>query len=173
MNSDHANRDGILQAVDGDKVKVRRILFATDFSRASRAAWREARALASPRGCELFIVHVLGMPTPLSPDGLPLPRTADEIAAAARRDALAALEALLKEARRSRRRATGLLATGKPEKAIARAARKHRAELIVVGTRGRTGLSRLLLGSTAARIIAQAPCPVLAVPDRFRPRGSR
>lgn len=151
----------------------RRILFATDFSRASRAAWKEARNLASSPRCELLVAHVLQMPTPLSPDGFPLPRMADELAAAVRRQAEAALGSLLKEARGSRLRATGLLLTGKPEKAIARAAKKHRADIVVVGTRGRTGLPRLLLGSVAARIIAEAPCPVLAVPERSAPRGGR
>lgn len=149
---------------------LRRILFATDFSRASRAAWRQARNLASSPRCELFVAHVLQMPSPLSPDGFPLPRTADELAAAARREAEEAIGSILKEARRSRFRATGLLLTGKPEKAIARAARKHRADVVVVGTRGRTGLPRLLLGSVAARIIAEAPCPVLAVPERSASR---
>jgi nucleotide-binding universal stress UspA family protein len=97
----------------------RRILFATDFSRASRAAWKEARNLASSPRCELLVAHVLQMPTPLSPDGFPLPRMADELAAAVRREAEVALGSLLKEARGSRLRATGLLLTGKPEKAIA------------------------------------------------------
>jgi nucleotide-binding universal stress UspA family protein len=46
---------------------------------------------------------------------------------------------------------------------IVRAARARRADLIVMGTHGRTGVSRLLLGSVASRVIATSPCPVLTV----------
>jgi nucleotide-binding universal stress UspA family protein len=148
---------------------LQRILFATDFSRASRAAWKEARKLAASPRTELLVAHVLPRLAAMTPQGLPLPRTSDEIAAAARRDAEASLAKLLEEARRPRLRVNGLLLTGRPEKAIARAARKHRVDLVVVGTRGRTGLPRFLLGSVAARIIAESPCPVLAVPDAGRP----
>jgi nucleotide-binding universal stress UspA family protein len=149
------------------------ILFATDFSGASSAAFREAIRLAAGRGAPLFIAHVLRIPAPLSPDGFPLPRTADELAAAARREAGPAVESLLKKARRARVRATGLLLTGRPDQAIARAAKKHGVDLLIVGTHGRSGLPRLILGSVAGRVIAAAPCPVLAVPRRWTARESR
>jgi nucleotide-binding universal stress UspA family protein len=148
--------------------RTRRILFATDFSTASRTACREAFLLAKKGRAELLIAHVLQLPIPFSPDGFPLPRTTDELAAAARREAGQSLESLLKEARRAHLSATGVLLTGRPEQAIARAAKKHRVDLLVVGTHGRSGLPRLILGSVAARITAASPCPVLAVPQRYR-----
>jgi nucleotide-binding universal stress UspA family protein len=63
-------------------------------------------------------------------------------------------------------RATGLIMEGSPYEVIARAARSRRADVLVLGTHGRTGLSRFFLGSVAARVLASAPCPVLTVRGR-------
>lgn len=126
--------------------------------------------MAAGGHCKLLIAHALRLPLPSLPGGMFLPRTADELAGAIRRDAAGALRSLLQKTTKAGVHAEGLLLTGKPEEAIARAARKHAADLLVVGTHGRTGLPRLILGSVASRIIARAPCPVLAVPRRA---GSR
>ncbi len=120
--------------------------------------------MAGGRRCKLLIAHALSVPLPSLPGGMFLPRTADELESAIRRDAAGALRSLLKKTSEAGVRAEGLLLTGRPEDAIARAARKHRVDLLVVGTHGRTGLPRLILGSVASRIITAAPCPVLAVP---------
>jgi nucleotide-binding universal stress UspA family protein len=66
------------------------------------------------------------------------------------------------------------LGTGDPATEILRLAGETKCDLIVMGTHGRTGLTRLVLGSVAEEVLRQAPCPVLAVktPDRaerFRP----
>jgi nucleotide-binding universal stress UspA family protein len=52
---------------------------------------------------------------------------------------------------------------GRPFEAILQVAQAKKVNLIVLGSHGRTGLRRLLLGSTAERVIGQAPCPVLVV----------
>jgi nucleotide-binding universal stress UspA family protein len=52
---------------------------------------------------------------------------------------------------------------GRPEEGILRAAQYKQASLIIVGSHGRTGLKRLLMGSVAERVIGHAPCPVLVV----------
>jgi universal stress protein A len=62
--------------------------------------------------------------------------------------------------------------TGKASDAICRAARDHAADLIVIGTHGRTGLDHIMLGSTAERVVRLAPCPVLVVRD-VKPAGSK
>jgi hypothetical protein len=65
------------------------------------------------------------------------------------------------------------VATGIPSEEVLTAAQTEGTELIVVGTRGKTGLEHILLGSTAERIIRRAPCPVLTVPmDAQRAEGS-
>jgi nucleotide-binding universal stress UspA family protein len=58
---------------------------------------------------------------------------------------------------------TGIVAEGRPEQVILDQASKAGADLIVIGTHGRTGLDRLLMGSIAERVIGFAACPVLAV----------
>ena len=65
----------------------------------------------------------------------------------------------------------GLLVLGNPYLDIARTARRQRADLIVMGTHGRTGLTRALLGSVADRVLRTAPCPVLTV--RSSPPAAR
>jgi len=142
-----------------------RILVATDFSKASQAAVRTALRMAREAEAPLFIVHVLETPIPVA-EGFVLPRMYDEIAEAVRGQAAKRMRRLLAVASRSGVKARGLLLRGAPHEAIARAARTHNASQIVVGTHGRTGFSRLVLGSVAARVIAASKRPTLVVPSR-------
>ena len=59
--------------------------------------------------------------------------------------------------------AEGVLATGTPYFEIGKAVERHAIDLIVMGTHGRTGMARVLMGSTAERVVRLAPCPVLTV----------
>jgi nucleotide-binding universal stress UspA family protein len=154
-------------------MRARRILFATDFSQASQAAWQEAVAMGRADRSQLILAHALRVPAPLTPEGYVFPRASDELEAAVRKDATKQMELLLARTRKAGLRAQGLLLKGRPEDVIPRAAKKHGIDLVVVGTHGRTGLPRLLLGSVASRIIAGAGCPVLAVPGRSRPKPAR
>lgn len=144
--------------------KKKRILLATDFSAASGPAVRRALEMARDEQAPLLIAHVLEPPVPFSPDGYVLPRVYDEMAAAVRLDADKRMRKLLSRARKAGVRSRGVLLRGAPHEAILRAARKHRADRVVVGTHGRRGFSRLFLGSVAARVVAASPCPVLVVP---------
>jgi nucleotide-binding universal stress UspA family protein len=65
-------------------------------------------------------------------------------------------------------KARSLLRVGSPFVEIVRTAQSERADLIVVGTHGRTGLAHVLMGSVAERVVQKAPCPVLTIrhPDR-------
>jgi nucleotide-binding universal stress UspA family protein len=63
-------------------------------------------------------------------------------------------------------RATTLVLEGVAHEQIVRAARSKKADLIVIGTHGRTGLAKLFLGSVASRVVAAAHCPVLTVRGR-------
>jgi len=58
------------------------------------------------------------------------------------------------------------IASGAPADAIVRLARERQVDLIVMGTHGRTGLSHVLLGSVAEKVLREAPCPVLIIRDR-------
>ena len=70
---------------------------------------------------------------------------------------------LVGRAKKSGVRAATAMVTGDPSAQIVRIARSTRADLIVIGTHGRRGVSKFLLGSVAERVIATAPCPVLTV----------
>lgn len=142
---------------------VRRILHPTDFSRASGAAFLKAVALAKEGRAELLLVHVLLPATPFIGDGYISPKTYEELEASARRGAQRELAKVVARAQKAKARVKAVLLEGVPYDKIARVARSKRADLIVMGTHGRSGLSKFFLGSVAERVIALAPCPVLTV----------
>ena len=142
---------------------VRRILHPTDFSRASGAAFLKAVALAKESRAELLLVHVLLPTTPFIGDGYISPKTYEELEASARRGAQRELAKVVAKAQKAKARVKAVLLEGVPYDKIARVARSKRADLIVMGTHGRSGLSKFFLGSVAERVIALAPCPVLTV----------
>jgi nucleotide-binding universal stress UspA family protein len=146
-----------------------RIVHATDFSRASRPALVKAMSLARQNGAPLSIVHVLPpLAIPVGGDMAYLPpATYDAIDRSARQHARKQLEILARRARKAGVRTTVLLLDGIiPHEQILRAARRTRADLIVIGTHGRTGFSKVFLGSVAERVVRFARCPVLTIRSR-------
>jgi nucleotide-binding universal stress UspA family protein len=142
---------------------IRRIVHPTDFSPASRPAFRKAVELAKTNRAELTIVHVLPV-LPLLPDSYMAPSTYNDMLTAQRAGGRKQLDRLVAAAKAAGARASGtLLDFGVAADAIARLAKSRRADVIVIGTHGRTGFRRLLMGSVAARVIALAPCPVMTV----------
>jgi nucleotide-binding universal stress UspA family protein len=142
------------------------LVVATDFSDAAGAAEAEARRLARRLGAELLFLHV-ATEAPLfgeGPFGMADVRAVYE---GQRKWAAAELEARAAAARDAGVPARVLLRAGVPFEEIVRAAAEEKAEIVVIGTHGRTGLDRLLLGSVAERVVRTAPCPVLTV----RPGG--
>ena len=147
--------------------RLRRIMHATDFSSASSAALRRAIALAKGDRARLDIVHVLTPPSLALPaDGYVSPRLYTDLEASARAQAKKRLDAIVARARKAGARASGLLLEGVPHERVARAARARKADLLVIGTHGRTGLARFFLGSVAGRLIGSASVPVLTVRGR-------
>jgi universal stress protein A len=140
-------------------MQTKKILFPTDFSHAGDAALEHAATLARESGATLLIVHVeeplpayvgegyYGLPNPPNPEV---------------RRMLEAIKppADVKHAH--------LLLIGDPADEIVRLAEEEEVDLIVLGTHGRTGLSRLLMGSVAEQIVRRATCPVLTFKQ---PRG--
>lgn len=138
------------------------ILFSTDFSHASDAALPHAAALARQKGARLLIVHVEEPPLAYGGGelyyGLPEPDTAKI------RTMLEAVKPADPAVPFEQR-----LAMGDPAAEICRIATDEGAEMIVLGTHGRSGLFRLLMGSVAESILRRAPCPVLV----YREPGQR
>jgi len=146
--------------------RLRRILHPTDFSGASGAAFARAVAMAKAERAELLLVHVLAPPVPIAGEGYISPKIYDDLEASARQYGQKRLAALQAKARKASVKSTTLLLDGVAHEQIARAAKRKKADLIVIGTHGRTGLAKFFLGSVASRVVAAAPCPVLTVRGR-------
>lgn len=144
----------------------RRILHATDFSRASRRAFEEAVAMARRGHGQLLLVHVLMPPSPFVAEDVIAHPTYEDLQRRARAAATRRLHALLERARGAGVRAEAILLDGLPFEQITRFARRRRADMIVIGTHGRTGVGRFVMGSVAARVLRVAPCPVLTARGR-------
>ena len=142
---------------------MKRIMHATDFSPASRNAFKRALAEAKDHNAGLTIVHVLPPVLGFVGDGYMAPSTYDLLLRSHKAGAQKKLNALLAKARAARVRARGLLLDGVAHEQIIKAAKSRRADLLVVGTHGRTGVARFFVGSVAGRVVASAPCPVLTV----------
>jgi|SRR5581483_1477755 len=140
----------------------KKVVWATDGSKAADQTLPLVRELARMGGGEVVVVHCGEMTAP-SKGAEPVPAHVDETELLAKiRDQVADLSndgvrATLELAKAS---------TGGAAHAIADAAEVAQAEVIVVGTRGHTALGGLLLGSVTQRLLHIAPCPVLAVPIR-------
>jgi nucleotide-binding universal stress UspA family protein len=143
----------------------KRILVPTDFSDPSGEALAAAMAFAELAGATLDLVHVAveaiyALPPPVDMASLPIDMTRLMERAA---EGLAAEESRVRAAGIATDSATLI---GRPDtEIVARAAATH-ADLIVMGTHGRSGLAHALLGSVAERVVQHAHCPVLIVPKR-------
>jgi len=138
---------------------IKRILFATDFSRWAQRAEDYACALACSWRASLTVLSVAEFPPGLNPDYL----VNQQYLADLLKHASAQLVDLKGRAEGRGIAVTTRVATGLPSEEVISAAREEDSDLIVVGTRGKTGLAHILLGSTAERVIRGAPCPVLSV----------
>ncbi len=137
-----------------------RILCAVDFSEGSRAALRLAAELAREREAHLVLVHVEEAPLWEREPALRMPGDLTEERRAQVRTELAAWQhqAVMLGAPK----VTTAVASGVAwDRLVALAQDDPAVELVVVGTHGRTGLSRALIGSVAERVVRHAPCSVL------------
>jgi len=149
-----------------DPKSIKRILVPTDFSEPSTEAQATALSFARAFGATIDVVHVAveatyALPPPVDVATVPLD-----------------MSRVLEQVGRSlsdeeaRVRAAGIpcesnLLVGRPDTEIVAHAEKTHADLIVMGTHGRSGIGHALLGSVAERVVQHARCPVLIVP---RPR---
>lgn len=140
-------------------ISVRRILFPTDFSEPARQAQKYAAALAEKFGAELHAMNVVPeiiLPATDSYTVWTLPE-------GGMKAQLDAAEALLKTEVGLPTTVIRHVTVGFPVEEIMKYAGEHDIDLIVVGTHGHTGLSHLLLGSVAEKLVRLATCPVLTV----------
>jgi nucleotide-binding universal stress UspA family protein len=143
----------------------RKILFPTDFSIAADAGLPEAEALAKARGAALVVLHV--QEPMLAYDGAlyygPLEPTTETLDKMLHQ--IVPVDKTIPVQHR--------LTMGDPATEIVRTANEEHVDMIVMGTHGRRGLSRLLMGSVAESVIRHAPCPVLTYKTPKRVAASR
>jgi nucleotide-binding universal stress UspA family protein len=137
---------------------IRTILYPTDFSDCSRYAFRLARILAREQGARLCILHV-------KPTLGPMLAYGDALAALEPEDSSEKLLEILHRLQVSdpKVQMEHRLVDGEGAQEILRQAAEIGADLIVMGTHGRTGLDHLLMGSVAGEVLRNAQCPVVTV----------
>ena len=155
------------------KMKIRSILFPTDFSECANYALSYATSFARQAGASIICVHVIEPVVPTvgytgMAEPLPIADISDQLADSAERelpkiaecDECAGLEV------------EEVIAHGDAASEIVRVAGERGVDLIVISSHGRTGLGRMLFGSTAESVVRHAPCPVLVVkPPQERDEG--
>jgi nucleotide-binding universal stress UspA family protein len=148
-------------------LSIQTVLHPTDFSECSDYAFRLACSLARDHGARVVALHVVTPPVVVYGEGV-IP-SSPEVYEDQGREQLRRLQpdpAVQLECR---------LVRGYAAEEVLRVAEETRCDLIVMGTHGRTGLSRLLMGSVAEQVLRKAPCPVLTVkaPPRQQPPSAR
>ncbi len=138
-----------------------RILLVTDFSECSNNAVPFARLLDSYYRAKVIVVHVVATEADAR-GGAKSPAEIEE----ARKTAEAQVQEFIAQNHLSGIVSDTVIAAGPVWEAIAAVVDERRIDLIVLGTRGRTGVGKLLMGSVAQRIFSLAPCPVLSVSPR-------
>src|SRR5436305_1180109 len=131
------------------------ILVPTDFSVAAETALDHALALASRLGAKVYVLHAYALPIIGFPDGMVIPSAA--IASRIIGDAEKGLAACVAKHKESSVEIVPLLKQADPREAILEAAQELSADLVVMGTHGRRGIARALIGSVAEAIVRVSP----------------
>lgn len=145
---------------------IKLILVPTDLSKATAEAFTYAAAIARQFGAKVLVVHALSALEPVDlgyPKQIPLYQILEDF----ERLAIHHFNSAVPERERAGVPVSAFAARGKPAEAILKAAELNQANLIVMATHGRTGLSHALMGSVTEAVLRQAPCPVLTI--RVRP----
>jgi nucleotide-binding universal stress UspA family protein len=143
-------------------VSVRKVLFPTDFSEPSEAAWAYALALAKEFGAELVLLHVVPEPPRLA-EAYEMGYTPERFIKAATEEANRLMADMMAKAGDWKVPIVPKVRQGVEFREIIEAAREAGADMIVMGTHGRTGLAHALIGSVAEKVVRKSPCPVLTV----------
>jgi universal stress protein A len=147
--------------------KMKRILMATDFSDHSKDALEYAVHLAKAFKAELHLLHIFENPY------LSAAYEVRSLVQEAWEEDLETLNKMVKPIRKKRIKVYARLMDGIRFDQIVRTARELPADLIVIGTHGRTGLAHVMIGSVAERVVQRAPCPVLTVRSRTLSKSKR
>jgi universal stress protein A len=144
-------------------VKIQTILVPVDFSGHSEKAIETAVEFAKAFSAEVHLLHAYSLPVGVvGPYDYQIPAN---VLGEMRESAARRVDEEVKKVQNQGVEASGMITEGVPTQAIVDAAEQIGANLIVMGTRGLTGLKHVVLGSVAERTIRHAPCPVLTIHD--------
>jgi nucleotide-binding universal stress UspA family protein len=142
-------------------IQIRRILIPLDFSHHAEAILEWGAHLAKEHGSQVILVHAYHLPVEFQQlEGAYLP---PDFWTNVKTEAQQVLERHAEQLRSQGLTVETVVREGYPATVIQEEAEEQRADLIVIGTRGLSGLKHLLLGSVAERVVQKAPCPVLTV----------
>jgi nucleotide-binding universal stress UspA family protein len=151
----HTQRD-VLVVPNGTTVGWKTIVLATDGSKYSTTATERAIAFAKSYGGELKVISVVDVPSEFYAEA---PQAVEALV----RKAKGFVADVKKQAESAGVRAETFVGEAEAYQAINNLAQEQKANMIVLGSHGRTGLRRLLMGSVTEAVIGHAPCPVLVV----------
>jgi nucleotide-binding universal stress UspA family protein len=143
-------------------MEIRQILAPTDFSEFSKQAIESAFALAQTFGAKLLLLHVIELPA-YPVEGIVPSTMGTTLIDDLQRQASLDLAQVLREPPKATVEVSRQVVVGIPYRKIVEVAEAAKADLIVMATHGRTGLSHLVVGSVAERVVRTAPCPVLTI----------
>jgi nucleotide-binding universal stress UspA family protein len=146
-------------------MEIRTILVPSDFSEYSERAWAWAVAMAEKWRSRLLLLHVVPRPS-YPPMLMGTYFNIADFEASLQADAEARATEFVGKSQRGTVEVETQVMVGEPFADICQSAAQEQADLIIMGSHGRTGLSHVLLGSVAERVVRHAPCPVLVVGKR-------
>lgn len=143
-------------------INIKNILFSTDFSENSNHAFDYAIDLASRLGARLYILHVIH--ELIDTTGFYVPNISlDQLQKDLEKGAEEMMAKFCREKLGDFKEYECINVIGLPHLEILNMAKEKGMDMIIMGTHGRTGIDRVLFGSTAEKVVKKAPCPVLTV----------
>jgi nucleotide-binding universal stress UspA family protein len=143
-------------------MQIKTILFPTDFSNGARAAMDHAISLAGDYQAKLILLYVI-QDISIAEWYIPSALSVTDLIQDMQKSAEKEMDKWGAEAAAKVKNVEKLVIRGVPFVEILKSAKDKNADLIVIGTHGRTGIDHMLFGSTAEKVVRKAPCPVLTV----------
>ena len=143
-------------------MQINPILFPTDFSQGARAAMDHAISLARDYNARLILLYVIqdiSIAEWYIPSSLSVADLVDDMQKSAWKE----MDKWAEEVSTKVKNVEKMVVRGEPFAEIIKTARDKNADMIVIGTHGRTGIDHMLFGSTAEKVVRKAACPVLTV----------
>jgi len=143
-------------------MQIKTILFPTDFSNGARAAMDHAISLARDYQAKLILLYVI-QDISIAEWYIPSSLSVADLVEDMQKSAAQEMDKWIADVSVSVKNVEKMVVNGVPFVEIIKTAKEKSADLIVIGTHGRTGIDHMLFGSTAEKVVRKAGCPVLTV----------